>query len=49
MAKKKTLQRVLGVVLGAIGAIILAVYGREFEKGNPHLALGNLFVLINAF
>ena len=47
--EKKSPHRILGVVLGAIGAIILAVYGRKFETGNPHLALGNLFVLINAF
>ena len=47
--RKKSPHRIVGVVLGAIGAIILAVYGRKFETGNPHLALGNLFVLINAF
>ena len=47
--EKKSTHRIVGVVLGAIGAIILAVYGRKFETGNPHLALGNLFVLINAF
>jgi len=47
--EKKLPLRVVGVVLGAIGAIVLAVYGRQLETGNPHLALGNLFVLINAF
>ena len=47
--EKKSPHRIVGVMLGAIGAIILAVYGRKFEIGNPHLALGNLFVLINAF
>ena len=40
--------RILGVVLGAIGAIVLAVYGRDFEVGNPHLALGNFLVFLNA-
>ncbi len=45
----KSSYRILGVILGALGAIILAVYGRQFETGNPNLALGNLFVLINAF
>ena len=47
--EKKSPHRIVGVVLGAIGALILAVYGRKFETGNPHLAIGNLFVLINAF
>lgn len=46
--EKKSTLRIFGVALGAIGAIILAVYGREFETGNPKLALGNLFVFINA-
>lgn len=45
----KSSYRILGVILGALGAIILSVYGRQFEIGNPNLALGNLFVLINAF
>ena len=40
--------RIVGVLLGAIGAIVLAVYGRDFELGNPHLALGNFFVFLNA-
>jgi drug/metabolite transporter (DMT)-like permease len=40
--------RIFGVVLGAIGAIVLAVYGRDFEVGNPHLALGNFLVFLNA-
>ena len=40
--------RIVGVLLGAIGAIVLAVYGRNFELGNPHLALGNFFVFLNA-
>jgi drug/metabolite transporter (DMT)-like permease len=40
--------RIVGVLLGAIGAIVLAVYGQDFELGNPHLALGNFFVFLNA-
>ena len=47
--EKKSFYRIVGVLLGAIGAIILAVYGRKFEIGYPNLVLGNLFVLINAF
>ena len=47
--EKKSFYRIVGVLLGAIGAIILAVYGRKFEIGYPNLVLGNLFILINAF
>lgn len=47
--EKKLPLRILGVALGAIGAIVLAVYGRELESGNPKLALGNLLVFLNAF
>lgn len=46
--EKPLLLRIVGVVLGAIGAVVLAVYGREIETGNPKLALGNLLVFINA-
>lgn len=46
--EKKLPRRIFGVALGASGALILAIYGREFETGNPKLALGNLFVFINA-
>tara|TARA_B100000900_G_scaffold162668_1_gene138152 strand:- start:4785 stop:5681 length:897 start_codon:yes stop_codon:yes gene_type:complete len=46
--EKPLLLRIFGVVLGAIGAVVLAVYGREIETGNPKLALGNLLVFINA-
>ncbi len=41
--------RFVGVLLGAIGAIVLAVYGRHLEMGNPNLLVGNLFIFINAF
>lgn len=46
--EKKLPRRIFGVALGASGALILAIYGREFETGNPKLAQGNLFVFINA-
>lgn len=46
--EKRLPLRIFGVVLGAIGAVVLAVYGREIETGNPKLALGNLLVFINA-
>jgi drug/metabolite transporter (DMT)-like permease len=47
-AEKKLPLRILGVALGAVGAVILAVYGRDLELGNPKLALGNLLVFVNA-
>jgi len=47
--EKKLPLRIVGVVLGAIGAIIITIYGRKLETGNPNLALGNLFILINSF
>jgi len=46
--EKKLPLRIFGVALGAVGAIILSVYGREIETNNPNLMLGNLFVFINA-
>ncbi len=47
--EKKLPLRIVGVVLGAIGAIIITVYGQKLETGTPNLALGNLFILINSF
>jgi drug/metabolite transporter (DMT)-like permease len=46
--EKKLPLRIVGVALGAVGAVILAVYGRDLELGNPKLALGNLLVFVNA-
>jgi|AP17_2_1055511.scaffolds.fasta_scaffold09975_2 drug/metabolite transporter (DMT)-like permease len=46
--EKKLPLRIFGVALGAVGAIILSVYGREIETNNPNLMLGNLYVFINA-
>jgi len=46
--EKKLPLRIVGVALGAVGAVVLAVYGRDLELGNPKLALGNLLVFVNA-
>lgn len=46
--EKGSIWRVLGVLMGAFGAIVLAVYGRELEANNPNLMLGNFLVFINA-
>lgn len=40
--------RIIGIVLGATGAIILALYGQKLEVNNPNLALGNILVFVNA-
>ncbi|MAZ31184.1 MAG: EamA family transporter [Flavobacteriales bacterium] len=40
--------RIIGIILGAIGAIILALYGQKLEVNNPNLALGNILVFVNA-
>ncbi len=40
--------RIIGIIIGAIGAIILAVYGQKIEVNNPNLALGNMLVFLNA-
>ncbi len=47
-AEKTLPLRILGVALGAVGAIVLAVYGQDFELSNPNLAFGNLLVFLNA-
>jgi drug/metabolite transporter (DMT)-like permease len=47
-AEKTLPLRILGVALGAIGAIVLAVYGQDFDISNPNLALGNFLVFLNA-
>lgn len=47
-AEKTLPLRILGVALGAIGAIVLAVYGQDFDISNPNLAFGNFLVFLNA-
>lgn len=46
--ERGTIWRIIGVLLGAFGAIVLAIYGRELEANNPYLMWGNLLVFINA-
>ena len=47
LKEKITTNRVLGILLGAIGAILLIVYGKSIEVGGEAW-LGNLMVFINA-
>ena len=42
------LPRVVGVVLGFIGALVLIVFGNEFRKDAPNIPLGNALFIINA-
>ncbi len=46
--ERGTIWRIIGVLLGAFGAVVLAIYGRELEVNNPYLMWGNLLVFINA-
>ena len=46
--EKVLVLRIIGIILGAIGAVILAVYGQKIEINNPNLALGNMLVFVNA-
>lgn len=42
------LPRVVGVVLGFIGALVLIVFGNEFRQDAPNIPLGNALFIINA-
>lgn len=46
--EKVLVMRIIGIILGAIGAVILAVHGQKIEINNPNLALGNTLVFVNA-
>lgn len=41
-------KKVLGVVIGLVGAVILILYGNAGEEGAKSMMLGNLLVFINA-
>lgn len=42
------LPRVVGVVLGFIGALVLIVFGNEIRQDAPNIPLGNALFIINA-
>ena len=46
--EKISLIRIIGIVIGATGAIITIVYGKRLSAGSNPL-LGNIFLFINAF
>lgn len=41
-------KRILGVLIGLIGAILLIVYGNPSEKQGSNVILGNVLVFVNA-
>lgn len=47
LKEKVTTIKVLGIVMGLAGAVILIIYGKSFES-SPNAALGNFLIFINA-
>ena len=45
---KITSRKLIGVVLGAIGAVMLIAYGKKVSIDAPNTRIGNLLVLVNA-
>jgi drug/metabolite transporter (DMT)-like permease len=48
LKEKLTSKKVLGVIIGLIGAVILIVYGSDSNENASNKALGNFLVFINA-
>tara|TARA_R110002050_G_scaffold16719_2_gene50606 strand:- start:73212 stop:74114 length:903 start_codon:yes stop_codon:yes gene_type:complete len=46
--EKITLQKVLGVFLGLIGALTLILFGAEIRSDAPNIPLGNMLFVVNA-
>lgn len=46
--ERPTLTKILGVIIGLIGAVVLIVYGTEPGANAKNMMLGNLLVFINA-
>lgn len=47
LKEKITRLKIVGVILGCIGAIVLTVYGKS-ERAADNILLGNLFIFLNA-
>lgn len=43
-----SLQKVIGIIIGAAGALIMLLYGKNFSLGSDTL-LGDMLILINSF
>lgn len=48
LKERITKRKLLGIIIGAIGAISLIAYGKEVNLSGENVKLGNLMVLINA-
>lgn len=46
--EKLLLPRIIGVVLGFIGALVLILFGKEIRQDAPNIPLGNILFLFNA-
>ncbi len=46
--EKLLLPRVVGVILGFLGALILIVFGNEIRQDAPNIPLGNALFIVNA-
>lgn len=48
LKEKLILRKIIGIVIGLIGAVVLIVYGSSSTKNAENVMLGNLLVFINA-
>lgn len=48
LKEKLILRKIIGIVIGLIGAIVLIVYGSSSTKNAENVMLGNLLVFVNA-
>lgn len=48
LKEKISVQKITGILIGVIGAMIMLVYGKNFELGSETL-LGDMLILINSF
>ncbi len=46
--EKITLQKILGILLGLIGALALILFGAETRQDAPNIPLGNILFIVNA-
>ncbi|PHQ62395.1 MAG: EamA family transporter [Maribacter sp.] len=46
--EKIRLRKILGIVIGLIGALGLVVFSAEIRQDAPNIPLGNLFILMNS-
>ncbi len=47
--EKVTSRKIIGILLGFIGAICLLLFGQEIRNDAPNILLGNFYVLMNSF